>query len=120
MIRPPAQAGKFADLPVLTEVVEAGADHFDRPVLSSAEWLRAGIPVLTEIIANEVPALVAHAAAPLSDAECAQLAARIAWFDDPATPYRSRVKPFSRDSEGDYDHLARVREWSAAGREEEL
>jgi ATP-dependent helicase/nuclease subunit B len=48
----------------------------------------------------------------------AQLAARIAWFDDPATPYRSRVRPFSRESEGDYDHLARVREWSAAGREE--
>ena len=48
----------------------------------------------------------------------AQLAARISWFDDLATPYRSRVKPFSRDSEGDYDHLARVREWSAAGREE--
>jgi ATP-dependent helicase/nuclease subunit B len=59
-----------------------------------------------------VPELIRKAAA--------QLAARIAWFDDPATPYRSRVRPFSRDSEGDYDHLARVREWSAAGREDEL
>ena len=49
----------------------------------------------------------------------AQLAGRIAWFDDPATPYRSRVRPFGRDSEGEYDHLARVREWSAAGREED-
>ena len=48
----------------------------------------------------------------------AQLAARIAWFDEPETPYRSRVRPFSRDSEGEYDHLARVREWSAAGRED--
>ncbi len=56
------QTDKFADLPVLTEVVEADTN----------------IPVLTEILAEEVPALVAHAAAPLSDAECAQLAAQIA------------------------------------------
>ncbi len=44
-----------------------------------------------------------------------QLAARIALFDNPATPYRARVRPFSISSEGDYDHLARVREWSASG-----
>jgi ATP-dependent helicase/nuclease subunit B len=47
-----------------------------------------------------------------------QLAARIAWFDNPATPYRSRVRPFSLSSEGHYDHLARVREWSLSGSEE--
>ena len=49
----------------------------------------------------------------------AKLAAWIARFDDPATPYLSRLQPFSLSSEGDYDHLARVREWSASGREEE-
>ena len=59
---------------------------------------------------SDVPELIEKA--------LAQLGARIAWFDDPATAYRSRVRPFSRASEGDYDHLARVREWSAAGREE--
>ena len=55
----------------------------------------------------DVPALIEKAKA--------QLAARIAAFDNPATPYRSRVRPFSLSSEGDYDHLARVREWSASG-----
>jgi ATP-dependent helicase/nuclease subunit B len=38
----------------------------------------------------------------------------IARFDDPSTSYVSRRAPmFTRDN-GDYDHLARVREWSGA------
>jgi ATP-dependent helicase/nuclease subunit B len=45
----------------------------------------------------------------------AQLQRRIAWFNDPATPYRSRVRPYRADIAGDYDHLARVREWSPSG-----
>ena len=62
MTLPPTQDAKLADLPVLTEMLEAGAD----------------IPTLTEILAEEVPALIAREPAPLSDAEYAQLAARIA------------------------------------------
>jgi ATP-dependent helicase/nuclease subunit B len=49
----------------------------------------------------------------------ARLAARIAWFDEQDTPYHSRVAPQSAKSEGDYDHLARVREWAPSGWEEE-
>jgi ATP-dependent helicase/nuclease subunit B len=49
----------------------------------------------------------------------AQLQRRIAWFNDPATPYRSRVRPFRADIAGDYDHLALVREWSPSGWTEE-
>jgi ATP-dependent helicase/nuclease subunit B len=58
---------------------------------------------------------------PIPDAETlaeeavAQLARRIAWFRDEATPYRPRVRPFRADIAGDYDHLARVREWSPSG-----
>ena len=40
---------------------------------------------------STMPALTAKAVA--------QLAARIAWFDDPATPYRSRVRPFSVEAD---------------------
>ncbi len=37
-------------------------------------------------------------------------------FEDPATPYRSRERPmFQGRSYGDYDHLARVKEWSLSG-----
>ncbi len=44
-----------------------------------------------------------------------KLTQRIAYFDDPHTPYHSRVKPYRADVAGDYDHLARVREWSLGG-----
>jgi ATP-dependent helicase/nuclease subunit B len=38
-------------------------------------------------------------------------------FADEATPYRSLVHPMWRTHYGDYDHLARVKEWSLAGGE---
>ena len=49
----------------------------------------------------------------------ARLKAFIAKFADPTAPYRSRVAPYRADISGDYDHLARVREWSLSGWEEE-
>jgi len=48
-----------------------------------------------------------------------KLTQRVAFFDDETTPYLSRVKPYRADISGDYDHLARVREWSLAGWDEE-
>ena len=36
-------------------------------------------------------------------------------FDDETTPYRSLVHPMWTTHYGDYDHLARVKEWSASG-----
>jgi ATP-dependent helicase/nuclease subunit B len=44
-----------------------------------------------------------------------QLQRRIAWFREEATPYWPRVRPYRADITGDYDHLARVREWSPSG-----
>jgi ATP-dependent helicase/nuclease subunit B len=43
------------------------------------------------------------------------LAARVAMFDDESVPYPSRVAPYRASIAGDYDHLARVREWSSSG-----
>jgi ATP-dependent helicase/nuclease subunit B len=42
------------------------------------------------------------------------LKALIAAFDDQATPYLSRARPRMENARylGDYDHLARVREWA--------
>jgi ATP-dependent helicase/nuclease subunit B len=43
----------------------------------------------------------------------------IARYDHPSQPYRSRTAPrFVSTYAGDYDHLARVREWSAGDEEE--
>jgi ATP-dependent helicase/nuclease subunit B len=49
----------------------------------------------------------------------AQLARRIAWFRERDTAYRPRVRPWRADIAGDYDHLARVKEWSPSGWDEE-
>jgi ATP-dependent helicase/nuclease subunit B len=43
----------------------------------------------------------------------------IAAFDDPATPYRSRPRPDKAPRYSDYQHLARVKEWSVSGEDEE-
>ncbi|MEJ1970636.1 MAG: double-strand break repair protein AddB [Rhizomicrobium sp.] len=45
----------------------------------------------------------------------ARLKTRVAQFADPATAYRPRVRPLRAGLSGDYDHLARVREWSLSG-----
>jgi ATP-dependent helicase/nuclease subunit B len=47
------------------------------------------------------------------------LVARVAEFDDPERAYPPRVMPYRVTIPGDYDHLARVKEWSASGWGEE-
>lgn len=47
------------------------------------------------------------------------LCQRVEDFDNPKSPYLSRVMPFRADIPGDFDHLARVREWSLSGWQEE-
>ncbi len=49
----------------------------------------------------------------LAEAALKGLRRRIATFDDENTPYLSRLRPMFLSHEGDYDHLARVKEWSA-------
>ena len=39
----------------------------------------------------------------------------VSLFAQDTTPYLPRLRPFSRRDSGDYDHLARVREWSSSG-----
>ncbi len=46
------------------------------------------------------------------------LARRVARIDNPDTPYLSRPRPMFARATGDYDHLARVKEWSTGGGEE--
>jgi ATP-dependent helicase/nuclease subunit B len=55
----------------------------------------------------------------LAEEAVTQLARRIVWFQEESTAYRPRVRPYRADIAGDYDHLARVREWSPSGWSEE-
>jgi len=52
------------------------------------------------------------------DAARAGLQKRVAAFQFRETPYRSRPVPMFEGRFGDYDHLARVKEWRAAGGDE--
>jgi ATP-dependent helicase/nuclease subunit B len=55
-----------------------------------------------------------------ADKAYAGLRELIARYEDPAHPYRSRTAPqFVKSHASDYDHLARVSEWSTSGDEEE-
>ena len=56
----------------------------------------------------------------LAGAALEGLKARVARFDDPATPYLSWAAPqFIGKYAGDYDHLARLWEWHVIGEGEE-
>lgn len=54
-----------------------------------------------------------------ADKALARLKGVIARFADEETPYRSLVSPMWKTRYGDYDHLARIAEWSAGGEDEE-
>jgi ATP-dependent helicase/nuclease subunit B len=54
-----------------------------------------------------------------ADKALAKLKGIIASFEDESTPYRSLVSPMWKNRYGDYDHLARVKEWSAGAEDED-
>jgi ATP-dependent helicase/nuclease subunit B len=54
-----------------------------------------------------------------ADRALSKLKGIIARFEDVQTPYRALVSPMWKTRYGDYDHLARVAEWSAGGEDEE-
>lgn len=55
----------------------------------------------------------------LTDEALEGLAALVATFDDPRTPYAARPHPDRAPKYSDYQHLARIREWATAGEEAE-
>jgi ATP-dependent helicase/nuclease subunit B len=55
-----------------------------------------------------------------ADKALARLKAIIARFEDAETPYRALVSPMWKTRYGDYDHLARVMEWSGGGEDEDV
>jgi len=70
---------------------------------------RPGEPKLIDFTEGTADSQADHALNKL-----AELARR---FDDDNEPYRSLVHPMWTTHYGDYDHLARVKEWSATGGE---
>jgi ATP-dependent helicase/nuclease subunit B len=91
-----AAAGGFAEVPAA-------------PAAALAYWrLSGGDP------AGEIREIKADAAT-LAEQARDGLERLVAAFDDPATPYAARPRPDYGPRFSDYDHLARLLEWSAGG-----
>jgi ATP-dependent helicase/nuclease subunit B len=107
-----AQVGIFApQLPLEGAILERGG-FADTGPLETAQlvYIRfAGGTVAGDrhIVNRDAQTLVAET--------YARLVRLITDFDRESTPYVPCVAPFRADLAGDYDHLARVREWSASG-----
>jgi ATP-dependent helicase/nuclease subunit B len=106
---PQVEKGLSPQMPLLGAIAEA--DGFPEPFrgpVSDLAYVKLGggasPGVLKPLTAPS--ALIAETAA--------RLKARIRQFDDPATPYVSRAVPMKERETGDYDHLARVAEWTEA------
>lgn len=104
-------AGRAPQLPLLAAMAASGAfgAAFARPAAELVYWALSGRMVPGEATSlgdpAEIPALVA--------ASASGLAALIARFDDPATPYLARPHPANL-VHSDYDRIARVAEWAEA------
>ena len=85
---------------------EGGFQDVDAGAVGDLAYLRLSggrQPGEEKVFADDVGAVAAEA--------LDGLGRRIAAYDDPATPYRSRPRPMFIGRFGDYDHLARVKEW---------
>ncbi|CAA7618618.1 Inactivated superfamily I helicase [Magnetospirillum sp. LM-5] len=83
------------------------------PVGQMLFWrLKGGSPGGEEKKAGDDPAS-------LADQALDGLAALVAAFDDPATPYEARPHPDRAPRFSDTNHLARLQEWASAGEDDE-
>ncbi|MBS29276.1 MAG: double-strand break repair protein AddB [Alphaproteobacteria bacterium] len=104
-------AGFAPQLPLEAVIVGAGgfADVPAGEVSELAFWRLSGgrDPGQVRDAADDPAAVAAEAYAGLK--------ALVARFDDPATVYEARPRPDRAPVYSDYEHLARVREWSSGG-----
>ncbi|MEQ8665053.1 MAG: double-strand break repair protein AddB [Rhodospirillales bacterium] len=90
------RAGGFPDLPDPPPAVE----RLDYWQLSGGRE----VAKMTDVSSNDAEALAERA--------LQELTGWVRRFDDEEMPYRSRRWPKRQEPDGDYDHLARVREWA--------
>ena len=112
--QPPSdsQVGAFASqLPLEGAILERGGFEGVAPLapaqLVYIRYSGGEEPGDTHVVKGDAHQLVAET--------YANLVRLIAEFDREETAYVSRIAPFRVDVAGDYDHLARVREWSLSG-----
>ena len=101
------KSGLVPQLSLSAAIAEAGGfKGLDAGAVGELSYLRLSggrQPGEEKVFAEDVGAVAAEA--------LDGLGRRVAAFDDPQTPYLSRPRPMFIGRYGDYDHLARVKEW---------
>jgi ATP-dependent helicase/nuclease subunit B len=109
----------FSPQLTLTAAILAWGDFEDIPRLKPGELTYLEITGRRPAGKEEVRAAAGDESADAAARALEGLKALVARFYEPDRPYPSRTAPqFVRDRHGDYDHLARVFEWSTSGEEE--
>jgi ATP-dependent helicase/nuclease subunit B len=95
-----------------------GFENIPAAGVSDLAWLSLGKagrdePYKSAVLRNQT-------ADDLADRAHAMLTELIAAFDDEQTPYLSRARPLMERYLGDYEHLARVREWALVDSAEDI
>ena len=113
-------AGFAPQLPLEATIAQAGGfDGVPGATVSALDYwrLRGGEPAGERVSAagtgkdgKDVPTLIAEA--------LDGLGALIAAFDREDTPYEARPRPDAAPRFSDYEHLARIKEWSTSGEED--
>jgi ATP-dependent helicase/nuclease subunit B len=90
--------------------------------VSELAWLAIGKVGRDDPYVSAVPKNRKETADQLADRALAMLTALVAAFADAGHPYRSRLRPRMENAryQGDYDHLARVREWALVESDEDV
>jgi ATP-dependent helicase/nuclease subunit B len=114
-------AGLTPQMTLEAAMVRAGAfgDELSGRSVAELAWLALGKVVRGE---PYISAVGDNTADDLADRALEMLRQLIAAFDGADWPYRSRSRPMMERARylGDYDHLARVREWSLVESEEDV
>ena len=106
--KPQIESGSSPQLPLEAAIAEAGGfEDLAEAAVSALFYVRlsGGDPPGKDSVFKVIDGLAANAAG--------NLMRLIAAYDDERTPYRAHPRPMLPSRFGDYDHLARVREWSA-------
>jgi ATP-dependent helicase/nuclease subunit B len=121
--RPPSikqvVSGLSPQLPLTAAIAKAGGfDGLPAAQIRELVYFRLGAPRDPGAVLVVVPSKDAPDAGVLADRQIGDLRRLVAAYADPAQPYLSRPRPQFVDWPGDYDHLARWREWSNGGDDE--
>ncbi|MFC5067644.1 double-strand break repair protein AddB [Flaviflagellibacter deserti] len=107
-------SGFAPQLPLEAAMLAAGAFD-DTPAGGTADLIYVQLSGQAEPGKSRSVAVKDKTAAEVADEALAELKTLIDRFEDPMQPYRSGTHPkFKRRPNGDYDHLARLAEWSLA------